>query len=209
MNQIMTAPRDIANSLNQIFIEKVKKLRNETNDGTNNSAKELLKQWLELQTSEITPFQLKPIGTDKLRKILKNLKGNRSCGFDFIDGFSIKLAAPLMEPILLHLVNISIVRSEYPQLWKVSKINPHVKKGERCCGENYRPVSDIIFLSKIIESAVYDQTFEHFNNNHLWHTNHHGFRPNHSTATALAHHQWGLQLLVVVHCPIYSLHTKF
>ena len=40
MNQIMTAPRDIANSLNQIFIEKVKKLRNETNDGTTKSEKE-------------------------------------------------------------------------------------------------------------------------------------------------------------------------
>ena len=185
-NQTMSAPRDIANSLNQIFVDKVRKLKSGTNDNSNEAAKERLRQWLDNNHPEIESFQLKPINLNKLRKILKKLKGNRSCGIDFVDGFSIKLAAPLIEHILLHLVNISIESSSYPQFWKVSKINPHFKKGERCNGENYRPVSDIIFVSKIIESAVFDQTFTHFNNNKLWHSNHHGFRPNHSTATALA-----------------------
>ena len=32
---------------------------------------------------------------------------------------------------------------------------------------------------------MFEQTFAHFNLNNLWHANHHGFRPNHSTATAL------------------------
>ena len=185
-NQTLTAPRDIANSLNQIFIEKVRKLRNETNADTNEAAKLRLRSWLETRDSEIAAFELKPIDLTKLRKILKKLKGNRSCGIDFIDGYSIKLAAPILKNILLHLVNLSIEESKFPQFWKTSKINPHFKKGERCNGENYRPVSDIIFVSKIAESAVFEQTFEHFNQNHLWHSNHHGFRPNHSTATALA-----------------------
>ena len=163
----MTAPRDIANSLNQIFIEKVRKLRSETNTGSNTAAKESLEAWLDNKNPEITPLQIKPIDSYKLRKILKKLKGNRSCGIDFIDGYLIKLAAPLIEHVLLHLVNISIDKSRYPQLWKVSKINPHFKKGERSNGENYRPVSDIVFVSKIIEAAVFDQTFEHFNSHSL------------------------------------------
>ena len=185
-NQTMSAPRDIANSLNQIFINKVRNLRSQSNDDSNEPAKERLKKWLDSNHPEIESFTLEPIDVYKLRKILKKLKGNRSCGIDFIDGFSIKLAAPLIEHILLHLVNISIESSSYPQFWKVSKINPHFKKGERSNGENYRPVSDIIFVSKIIESAVFEQTFTHFNRSNLWHSNHHGFRPNHSTATALA-----------------------
>jgi len=97
-----------------------------------------------------------------------------------------KLAAPIIEDILLHLVNISISQSKYPQCWKVSKIIPHHKKGDRTNGENCRPVSNIVFVSKIVESAVFKQVFENFTQNNLWHPNHHGFRPGHSTVTALA-----------------------
>ena len=77
------------------------------------------------------------------------------------------------------------MKSQYPQLWKSSKINPHFKKGERFNGENYRPVSDIVFVSKIAEAAVFEQVFKHFVTNDLWHPDHHGFKPGHSTATAL------------------------
>ena len=111
-NQTLTAPRDIANSLNQIFIEKVRKLRNETNSDTNEAAKLRLRSWLETRDSEIAAFELKPIDLTKLRKILKKLKGNRSCGIDFIDGYSIKLAAPILKNILLHLVQTKV-----PEFW--------------------------------------------------------------------------------------------
>ena len=37
----------------------------------------------------------------------------------------------------------------------------------------------------ICEKVVAEQLLEHFTGNNLWHPNHHGFRPNHSTATAL------------------------
>ena len=102
-----------------------------------------------------------------------------------IDGFSIKLAAPLFEDVLLHLVNLSITKSRYPQQWKSSKINPHFKSGDKFDGTNYRPVSDLIFVSKIAEAAVFEQVFEHFVTNDLWHPNHHGYKPGHSTATAI------------------------
>ena len=117
---------------------------------------------------------------------MKKRKGNRSSGIDYIDGYSIKLAAPLIEDILLHLVNLTIETSEYPQLWKVNKVSPHFKKGDKTLGENWRPVTDIVFVSKLAEAAVLQQISEHFSVNKLWHPNHHGFRPNHSTATAIA-----------------------
>ena len=121
-----------------------------------------------------------------MKKILKKLKGNRSCGIDFIDGYSIKLAAPILEEVLLHLVNLNIEQAKFPQFWKSTKINPNYKKGDRTNGENYRPVSDIVFVSKITEAAVFEQTYEHFQTNGLWHPNHHGYKAHHSTSTALA-----------------------
>jgi hypothetical protein len=182
----VTAPRDIANTFNRIFIDKVQRLRRLSNGNDDNKARERLKSWLEQRDYEISEFNLKPIDANKLRKILKKLKGNKSCGIDSIDGYSIKLAAPLIENILLHLVNLNIYQAKYPQLWKSSKVNPHFKKGERTNGENYRPVSDIVFVSKIAEAMVFEQTFQHFESNNLWHPNHHGFKPHHSTATAVA-----------------------
>ena len=117
---------------------------------------------------------------------MRKRKGNRSSGIDYIDGYSVKLAAPLIEDILLHLVNLTIEKSEYPQLWKVNKVSPHFKKGDRTLGENWRPVTDIVFVSKLAEAAVFQQISAHFSANNLWHPNHHGFRPNHSTATAVS-----------------------
>ena len=184
-NRTYSTPRDIANIFNIIFINKVKNLVAKVSDHAKVEPKDRLRNWLEHREDQINEFSLKPVTKENFRKIMKKLKGNRSSGIDFIDGYSIKLASPIIEDILIHLVNLSIEKSLYPQLWKSSKINPHFKKGEKINGENYRPVSDIVFVSKIAEAAIFEQTFAHFNENQLWHPNHHGFRPNHSTATAL------------------------
>ena len=51
--------------------------------------------------------------------------------------------------------------------------------------ENYRPVSHLVQVGKIVEYAVYFQIVEHFVTNDLFHPNHHGSLANHSTATAI------------------------
>ena len=113
--QVYTKPKSIYNALNQIFINKVKNLRNNTANFVHGAASERLRSWLRRRETDISNFVLQPICIQKLRKILKKLKGNRSCGNDFIDGFSIKMAAPIIEDILLHIVNLSINESKYPQ----------------------------------------------------------------------------------------------
>ena len=65
-------------------------------------------------------------------------------------------------------------------------MSPHFKKGDKTSGDNWRPVTDIVFVSKLVEAAVYEQVESHFTSNHLWHPNHHGFKTAHSTATAIA-----------------------
>ena len=112
-----------------------------THFGVNSTAeidpKIRLQQFLNKREEPIRELELKIISKVQLRKILKKRKGNRSSGIDYIDGYSIfKLAAPLIEDILLHLVNLTIENSEYPQLWKVNKIAPHFKKGDKTLGEN-------------------------------------------------------------------------
>ena len=130
-NRTYSSPRDIANAFNQIFVNKVLGLVSKVSNEARTEPKERLRAWLENRTDGIEAFNLKPITKDNFKKIMKKLKGNRSSGIDFIDGYSIKLASPIIEDILIHLVNLSIVKAQYPQLWKSSKINPHFKTGRK------------------------------------------------------------------------------
>jgi hypothetical protein len=178
-NEVFTKPIDIANAINDAFLKKVRDLRGKVNENADTDPKERLQTFLSKRNEVIPEFDLKSINKRKLRKLLKKRKGNRSCGIDYIDGYSIKLAAPLIEDIILHLVNLSIERSLYPSLWKVNKVSPQFKKGDKTLGENWRPVTDIVFVSKLAEAAVYEQVETHFTSNNLWHPNHHGFKANH------------------------------
>ena len=47
------------------------------------------------------------------------------------------------------------------------------------------PVSNLPFVSKLIEKLVLGQLFCHFDHNNLWHTFQSAYRPKHSTETAL------------------------
>ena len=181
-----TKPRDIANAINDTFLNKVSDLRSQVSGAPDIDPKDRLKNFLDKRNEDIPIFEIKKISKLTLRKILKKRKGNRSSGIDYIDGYSIKLAAPIIEDILIHLVNLTIDNSEFPALWKINKVSPQFKKGDKTKGENWRPVTDIVFVSKLAEAAVYDQVSEHFSANNLWHPNHHGFRPNHSTASAIS-----------------------
>ena len=50
---------------------------------------------------------------------------------------------------------------------------------------NFKPVSNLVEVGKVAEYAVAEQIIKHFIENNLFHPNHHGGLPNHSTATAL------------------------
>ena len=166
--RLYTAPRGIANALNEAFLDKARKLTHKTPKTVEICPLIRLRKYLATKQKPAQKFELKQIDKYQLRKILKKRKGNRSSGIDFIDGYSIKLAAPLIEDVLLHLINLSILNSTFPKSWKMNKVSPQFKKGDRLLGENWRPVTDIVFVSKLVEAAVYEQLNEYFSANDLW-----------------------------------------
>ena len=116
---------------------------------------------------------------------MKKMKGKRVHGTDWIDAYSLKIASPLLEDSLIHLINLSIRQGRFAQVWKPQLIHPVHKKNARDKKENYRPVSHLVQIGKICEYAVNFQIIEHFVKNNLFHPNHHGSIANHSTATAV------------------------
>ena len=84
-------------------------------------------------------------------------------------------------------MNLSLRNSEFPAVYKHSKIIPLLKnpKEDPLNPKFYRPVSLLPILSKILERAAFRQIEKYLADNDLLHPNHHGGRAWHSTTTAL------------------------
>ena len=104
---------------------------------------------------------------------------------DIIDNLSLKLAAPLLEDALFHLIDLSIRTKCFSSLWKHQLVFPHHKKQGKLLTKNYCPVSHLVEIGQLVEQAVNLQVVQHFVTNHLFHKNHHEGLANHSTTTAL------------------------
>ena len=176
--EIVTNLEKMSEHFNQFFRKKVEK----NDQPPAIPPKERLRKWLSEKGVNPPPFSLKEIDRNNFRGIMKRMKSKRVHGVDWIDSYSLKIASSLLEDCLMHLVNISIKNSCFSQRWKPQLIFPLHKKKDTDKLENYRPVSHLVQVGKIVEYAIYFQIVEHFNKHYLFHPNHHGSLSNHSTA---------------------------
>ena len=81
---------------------------------------------------------------------------------------------------------MSLKSGQFPVAWKEALVLPLLKKpGLDILFKNFRPVSNLPFVSKLTESAVYNQTHGHICMNNLYPANQSSYRKNYSTETAL------------------------
>ena len=89
---LVNSPEKMANTFNRVFLDKVKKIREKACQvATNINPVQRLRSWLNQRSSPLPEFELKPISIQKLRKIIKKMKGGRSHGRDYIDSYSLKV----------------------------------------------------------------------------------------------------------------------
>ena len=85
------------------------------------------------------------------------MKGSKSTGLDNIGPRFLKDGASKLAYIITHLVNNSIRNKEVPNCTKKAKVTPLFKKNSKVAVGNYRPVSVLTSISKILEKAVHIQ----------------------------------------------------
>ena len=130
-------------------------------------------------------FRLNPITITTLHNIISTMKNSPSRGSDGLCIRVIKLSFNSISHVLLHLVNSCLISNVIPEAWKHSLVHPIPKSGDPADPSNYRPISIIPVISKIVERAVQRQLYYYLSSNHLLSPSQHGFRPRHSTETAL------------------------
>ena len=65
-----------------------------------------------------------------------------------------ELASEIVQPLML-LINQSLERGEFPELMKLADVVPLFKSKDHGVDSNYRPISLLTTMSKIMEKVVY------------------------------------------------------
>ena len=118
--------------------------------------------------------------------ILNRLDINKSSGLDKIPAKLLKMCAIIIANPLSKLFNKSLQLGKFPSPWKKACVTPiFKKKGSNSDPTNYRPISLLPNLSKILEKLVFNKVYEHISNNFLLSEKQSGYRPGHSTQIQL------------------------
>ena len=128
---------------------------------------------------------MQPVSEQFVYDQLKQLKSNKAIGLDEISPRLLKDSARVITPSLTRLFNRSLDKKTFPSIWKKGKVSPLFKSGDRCDLNNYRPITVLPALNKIMEKLVHKQLYNYLNGNKLITSKQFGFRPTLSTGLAL------------------------
>ena len=111
----------------------------------------------------------------------------KSCSLDPVPTFILKEVLDVLLPYLTHMCNASLSGGQLPVSQRHAIITPLLKKSSLDPAElkNYRPVSNLTFMSKIVEKLVSGQLVGYLQSNNLMPRFQSAYRRHHSTETAL------------------------
>ena len=144
----------------------------------------------EFVASRVSPnniFNIPLITEQEIQKFLTKLDITKATGLDNIEANFLKVTGPCITKTLMEICNLSITSNTFPCSWKVARVSPLYKKNNKDNPSNFRPVSILSILSKLLERHVANHLFEFLNSHDLLATKQSGFRPKHSCETAALH----------------------
>ncbi len=130
-------------------------------------------------------FKLQPIEDEFILNELKNLNITKGAGLDDLAPRFLRDGAAEIAGVITYIVNLSITTESVPDDFKASRVTPIYKKKSKLDVSNYRPVSVLSCVSKILEKSVYVQVESYLSSNDLIFRFQSGFRPGYSTETCL------------------------
>ena len=170
---------DIANGLNTFFCSVGSKIGSQV-AATNTHYSKFL------QNQNENSFFISEVTKQEILNEIHRLKPGKAAGNDGIKPDIIKECAETLIDPLTHLYNLSFQTGVFPDIWKIAKVIPIFKKGDRTDEDNYRPISLLSCFEKILERLMCKRILDFLKKHKILYKLQFGFRENHSTALALA-----------------------
>ena len=116
---------------------------------------------------------------------IKELKIKKSTGYDQINSKTIKSIGNYIASPLSDVINKIFVQGKFPNSLKTGIISPIFKKGDKKVVSNYRPISVISNIAKIVEKVIKKRIVSYLETNNILSSNQFGFRQGVSTEDAI------------------------
>ena len=128
---------------------------------------------------------LSPTNSEELEAIIKTLKIKKATLSRDIDIKFIKLACPIISPIISDLFNLCVKTGVFPDDTKVVEVIPFFEQGSKMNCFNYRPITLLSSFSKIFEKILYKRVYSFLLKFKLLSPNQFGFQCGVSTSHAI------------------------
>ena len=170
-NIIRYDPKSIANELGKYF-STVGKTFAKNIEEPENSITHYLKK---IKRNERSLF-MTPTTTTEISKLIDNIPNKMSCGHDSITNVLLKKLKDGIVGPLTDIFNASLCLGEFSTTMKLAEVIPLYKGKSRELGSNYRPISLLITLSKILEKLIYNRVYGFLTETDQIYQSQYGFR---------------------------------
>jgi hypothetical protein len=154
------------------------------------------------QQCDVTLESWEPVTEAEVERIIRS-SPNKSCPLDPIPTALLKECLGVLLPHITRIINLSLSTGVVPTSYKVARVIPTLKKTTLDQNQlsNYRPVSNLPFISKVLEKVVAARLTSHLIANNLIESNQSAYKPHHSTETALLRMQDDILNSIGNRCP--------
>ena len=130
-------------------------------------------------------FLISPTTSDEIESQIKHLKDHKASGPNSIPTIIFKRFRKNISVPLTELINLFFNQGKFPAVLKIASMTPAFKKGDKLDANNYRPISLISNISKIIEKMIHKRLNSSLDQNNIFYPFQFGFKDHHSTTHAL------------------------
>jgi hypothetical protein len=130
---------------------------------------------------EIPLMQLGNTTPEHVLKIMKKFDPKSSSDIHGVSTKMIKFVGNVIALPLSHIFNLSLASGNFPAKLKQCRVIPIFKNGDQLECDNYRPISLLSSISKILEKIVAEKLVHHLSSNNLLYNHQYGFLPKRST----------------------------
>ena len=128
---------------------------------------------------------LAPTTVHEIDVLIRKLPNKSSHGFDNISNIMLKSLRTSITYPLCHIFNTSMIEGSFPNRMKIAEIIPLYKGKAMDKMVNYRPISLLITLSKLLEKIMYRRLYSYLESNSILYNSQYGFRSQRSCEQAI------------------------